>query len=96
MITSGKLTLRGGAILLGLMLASTATAETGQTGTAQPSKECLAEREQSDKDISAKLDKCDGVLKPPKVGDSDNVETAPVTGTMPVIKPGELPQGKNP
>jgi hypothetical protein len=36
---------------------------------------------------------CNGVLRPPAVGDQDLVEPAPPTGQMPVIRPGDLPQG---
>lgn len=35
---------------------------------------------------------CNGVLAPPPVGDSELVEPAPKTGTMPVIRPNDLPQ----
>lgn len=36
---------------------------------------------------------CNGVLRPPTVGDQELVEPAPPTGNMPVIRPGEVPPG---
>ncbi|OHV80973.1 hypothetical protein [Ensifer sp. LCM 4579] len=41
--------------------------------------------------LSEKLDDCNGVLKPPKVGDTELVEPAPDVGKTRVIRPGELP-----
>ncbi|ACS60726.1 hypothetical protein Rleg_5964 (plasmid) [Rhizobium leguminosarum bv. trifolii WSM1325] len=46
------------------------------------------------KNLSGQLDDCNGVLKPPKIGD-EIVTPAPSTGTMPVIKPGDLPANKS-
>lgn len=46
--------------------------------------------------LTEKLDDCNGVLKPPSVGDGDIVAPAPQTGQMPVITPNELPQDGNP
>nr|WP_018237937.1 hypothetical protein [Ensifer sp. BR816] len=42
--------------------------------------------------LTQKLDECDGVLKPPSVGDTEMVEPAPDVGRTPVIRPGELPR----
>lgn len=42
------------------------------------------------KSLSDQLDDCNGVLAPPKVGDSEIVEPAPDVGTMRVIPPGAL------
>jgi len=41
---------------------------------------------------TAKLDACDGVLKPPAVGDQEMTQPAPATGEMPVVRPGDLPE----
>ncbi|MBX3580640.1 MAG: hypothetical protein KF810_01915 [Rhizobiaceae bacterium] len=40
--------------------------------------------------LAEKLDDCNGVLRPPKVGDSEIVEPAPDVGETPVIRPGEI------
>ncbi len=39
-----------------------------------------------------KLARCQGVLKPPSVGDQELVEPAPPEGTTPVIQPDEIPE----
>ncbi|WP_111564670.1 hypothetical protein [Rhizobium sp. AN80A] len=52
--------------------------------------------QQDNAKLSSKLDNCNSVLKPPKVGDNEIVAPTPHTGTMPVVKPGELPPNKNP
>jgi len=52
--------------------------------------------QQDSTNLSSKLDDCNGVLEPLKVGDKEIVAPTPQTGTMPVVKPGELPQNKNP
>nr|WP_234939226.1 hypothetical protein [Sinorhizobium kostiense] len=41
--------------------------------------------------FAEKLDECNGVLKPPRVGDTEIVEPAPDLGKTRVIRPGELP-----
>lgn len=41
-------------------------------------------------DLSAMLERCKGVLAPPKTGDSEIVEPAPGVGRTPVIKPEEI------
>ena len=62
-----------------------------------PKQHCVSPESQQDKsELSTKLDDCNGVLKPPKVGDKEIVSPTPETGTMPVVKPGELPQNKYP
>lgn len=49
---------------------------------------------------SPDLERCNGVLTPPKTGDKQIEKPAPATGTMPVIPPGDVPQqppgGSNP
>jgi hypothetical protein len=42
--------------------------------------------------LTEKLDDCDGVLKPPTVGDTEMVEPALDVGRTPVIRPDELPE----
>lgn len=45
----------------------------------------------SDKSLAGQLDECNGVLKPPKVGDGEIVEPAPKGGTIIVVPPGSVP-----
>jgi hypothetical protein len=45
-----------------------------------------------DQSLADKLDNCNGVLVPPKVGDGEIVESPSETGTMRVIPPGTLPE----
>jgi hypothetical protein len=42
--------------------------------------------------LTEKLAPCDGVLKPPAIGDKEMTQPPPATGKMPVIKPRDLPQ----
>ncbi len=49
----------------------------------------------NDQNLSDKLQKNDGVIKPPSDGASGTVVKPDQSGTMPVIKPGELP-GRQP
>ena len=76
-----------------LLLASTvfAAAESDKQAA-----DCVVDPSRSEKELSEKLDNCDSVLKPPRVGDSEIVEPAPSTGDMPVLKPGDLPVRKKP
>jgi hypothetical protein len=46
----------------------------------------------TDKTLAEQLDECNGVLTPPKVGDSEIVEPPRDTGTIIVIPPGALPE----
>ena len=41
--------------------------------------------------LNEKLQDCEGVLKPPRVGDADMAVEPPVNSEMPVISPGDLP-----
>tara|TARA_R110002020_G_scaffold58372_4_gene160056 strand:+ start:20007 stop:20354 length:348 start_codon:yes stop_codon:yes gene_type:complete len=41
--------------------------------------------------LTEQLDACDGVLKPPPIGDSEFTEPAPPVGETPVIEPEDLP-----
>lgn len=71
-----------------------ATAQNAEPATKQ---DCVPSTGQQDNTkLSKKLGDCNGVLKPPKVGDKEIVAPTPQTGTMPVVKPGELPKNKNP
>ncbi|NTH49218.1 hypothetical protein G6K98_31760 [Agrobacterium rhizogenes] len=43
---------------------------------------------------SGKLSDCEGVLKPPAVGDTELEKPAPEVGKTPVIRPGDTPKGQ--
>ena len=80
-----------------LLVAVAPCAASAEDAKPVPEQKCVSPESQQDKTkLSTKLDDCNGVLKPPKVGDKEIVAPTPETGTMPVVKPGELPQNKNP
>ncbi|NLR97555.1 hypothetical protein HGP17_12120 [Rhizobium sp. P38BS-XIX] len=63
---------------------------TGSDHQAQQQKnEPSADRNNNNAD---KLSDCNGVLKPPTVGDSELEKPAPQVGRTPVIKPGDAPK----
>jgi hypothetical protein len=67
----------------------------GQTsGAATVESPCRVspDAESSEGSLTDRLDDCNGVLKPPIVGDPGIVQQAPDVGEMPVIPPGSLPQ----
>lgn len=89
---------------IALVVLAAAFSATISAGTASakdapsPAKSrCTITSDQQEKtNLSGRLDSCDSVLEPPKVGDKDIVAPTPQTGTMPVVKPGDLPKNKNP
>lgn len=87
-----------GAFLLPLMAGVAAAEKPNAPPVDSRDEACKAEpNAQSDEKtadtehLSALLDRCDGVLEPPAVGDKDLIEPSPPTGDTPVIKPDELP-----
>jgi hypothetical protein len=46
---------------------------------------------ETDQQLTEKLDRCGGVLKPPPNGDEDIEEQPPATGETPIIPPRRLP-----
>ena len=50
----------------------------------------------ADPSLSEKLDRCNGVLKPPPTADQEIEEPPPDIGTTPVIPPNELPPDQPP
>lgn len=51
-------------------------------------QEQLAEKEDDKAETKSELlAKCDGVIRPPQVGDQEMIEPAPSVGRTPVIKP---------
>lgn len=60
-------------------------------------KDKAADRENGEnKTLSGKLDRCNGVLVPPKTGDKQIEEPAPDVGTTPVIPPEAVPKQQTP
>ena len=62
-------------------------------GAGAPPNPCQAQRDHSGHDgtsLSSRLDACNGVLRPPGVGDREFVEPPPPVGNTPVIPPGSL------
>lgn len=85
----------------GLMLALAVPAAAQQQNEAPQADKCRAQTEQGakhqpgqqadDGNLTAKLNDCGGVLKPPPTGDQGMAAPAPDEGKTPVIKPGEVP-----
>ena len=50
----------------------------------------------TEQELAEKLDRCNGVLKPPPTADQEIEEPPPDTGTTPVIPPNELPPDQPP
>jgi len=63
---------------------------------AEPENGQQAAPENNGRDLSRKLDDCNGVLEAPGVGDGELVEPAPETGKSRVIRPDMLPPDANP
>jgi len=72
-------------------------------GANPPPQKCRAEPQANGSDnsqtdataspsLTDKLAPCDGVLKPPAIGDQEMTQPPPATGEMPVIKPRDLPE----
>lgn len=83
------------ALLAVLAIIPTAHPTFPQTADNVPSADCQTgpetpENEQYE-DWTQKLERCAGVLLPPKTGDRELVEPAPPTGNTRIIKPHELP-----
>lgn len=89
--------LKAAAVLLALSFGGAAGGAIAQEPDPQGNGDCVARPNQDDeKTFSGKLVDCNGVLVPPKMGDGEIVSPPPETGTMRVIKPGEVPLDKNP
>ncbi len=68
-----------------------------QDADPQGKGDCVARPSQDNqKSFSGKLDDCNSVLVPPKVGDGEIVSPPPESGTMRVIKPRDVPLDENP
>jgi hypothetical protein len=93
-------------LVLALAQAVPAAAQTTGDAGVQPDK-CRVQPQQGDQpsqgggqasqggtesgNLTAKLNDCNGVLKPPATGDQEMTTPAPAQGNMPIIKPGEVP-----
>lgn len=58
---------------------------------AEPRTEQDSQADQ-DRDLAEKLDRCNGVLKPPPDEDQEIEKPPPETGRTPVVPPSELPE----
>ncbi|CAN7721073.1 hypothetical protein LJR098_003498 [Rhizobium sp. LjRoot98] len=88
----------GGLSLVSILLAfGSMGVASAQTSNAPGTENCAIDSDSAkDKSVTGKLDECNSVLVPPKVGDSEIIAPSEATGSMPVIKPGELPTNRNP
>jgi hypothetical protein len=83
----------------GFLLPSTAPAQTPAENCSSPTPPPAGPNGASPgngQDLSKKLDRCNGELKAPHVGDGKMVEPAPDTGNSRIVTPGELPSNANP
>jgi hypothetical protein len=79
--------------LLAIAALLTTSALSKDPGTGAQNESCrVAPGADANGALTEKLDDCDGVLKPPTVGDTEIVEPAPDVGRTPVIRPDELPE----
>ncbi|KQS79331.1 hypothetical protein ASG25_12350 [Rhizobium sp. Leaf384] len=72
-----------------------AQAQQGECGVGTPQQGTAPNANPGSGSLTEKLDDCNGVLKPPSVGDGEIVEPAPPSGQMPVITPNDLPKDGN-
>ncbi len=93
-----KTLLSGTAFLIALMSMHAFSQPNQQGGpNDSPSEGCRADlgvatgKDANTESLSEQLDRCNGVLRPPRIGDQELVEPAPDVGTMPIIPPGALP-----
>lgn len=96
--------LRGGSLVIAMAVAATLPATISNAQTPDESdpttgNPCLVEPNpeqgaapKDDKELTEKLDRCNGVLQPPPTADREIEEPPPDTGKTPVIPPGELPE----
>ena len=80
--------------LLAIAALFTTSALSNDPGTGAPNERCRVApgAGANGGTLTEKLDDCDGVLKPPTVGDTEMVEPAPDVGRTPVIRPDEVPE----
>ena len=53
-------------------------------------------RSDGNMELTEKLDRCGGVLKPPSSADREIEKQPPATGSTPIIPPGDLPDQPRP
>lgn len=89
--------MKAATVLVVLSFLGASSAAIAQEANPQGKGDCVAgPTKDHEKTFSEKLDDCNSVLVPPKVGDGEIVSPTPKTGTMRVIKPSDVPLGKNP
>ena len=81
--------------LLLAALAATTLAGSADAQTPEPARPPATETPSGDQSLSDKLRQNDGVIKPPETGTTGTVVNPDQSGSMPVIKPNELP-GRSP
>ena len=88
-----------------LLLATSEPIFAQDQGTTPPPEKCRATPQPENQDrqknkevnpqdqqsLTEKLDPCNGVLKPPAVGDQEMTRPAPDVDNMPEVKPRDLP-----
>lgn len=86
-------------VVFALQAIAVANAQTPNESGATVGDPCLAEPKHNqdtltdnDQELTEKLDRCNGVLKPPPAEDQEIEAQPPETGKTPVIPPGELPE----
>ena len=87
------------AVAAALPAATISNAQTPSESDPTTSNPCLVEPNpeqddppNDDKELTEKLDRCNGVLKPPPTEDQEIEKPSPETGKTPVIPPDELPE----
>lgn len=80
-------------ITFATVTAMVATSAFAQSTDADGSDRCRVspDVDSNQRAFADKLDDCNSVLKPPRVGDTEITTPAPDVGKTPVIRPGELP-----
>jgi len=70
-----------------LPLPGSGSAQSDERGSSPPA--CSTER-QTERPEQRALEMCNGLLKPPSVGDAEILNRPPKGGTMPIIRPKDL------
>ena len=86
------------ALVFALQATTTSNAQTPSEPDPTTGDPCLAEPRleqdaptDQDQELTEKLDRCNGVLKPPPTEDQDIEVQPPETGKTPIVPPSELP-----
>jgi hypothetical protein len=91
---------------LALLMASSCVAMAAAGDIEPPPEKCRVQPQQNEAQqpteadpgqtgstsLTAGLDECDGVLKPPAMGDHEMTQPPPATGETPIVRPEDLPE----